>query len=573
MADDGPTSPPDSGTYQPPVDQTAPVPVASTIPSLPIVSVEETALGQSKTLVCYTNLLHTRPREGSKNSSGSTASAGSDCYTNLLHKPSKRPSSPSPRSPNRGRTKPPGLIVRGRVFHVRVRVPRKAQETVGRTEVWRSLGTGNRSEAIRKSKLVISDLERSFLAATGAPAPEATTAGIAMAKPVEVDTVPVPVMTFGDLFRHFKADPSKVRAPKTQMIYDGLLWMTSSVWGEDRFLTSIDRLACRELLEVLRWLPSNSAKRFPSLNAVQAAKMAKKTGLKSVLSPGSINGYMAKLRALLTFAVNEGWIDRNPATGLSVVDPVRDKDKRRPFSLEQLRMIFEAPIYRGCVDDEWRFGTPGPNRPRRARFWIPLIALFSGMRLNEICQLDVADVRNVEGIDCFWVTGGTTLTSGDKRLKTASSERLIPIHPTLIAMGFMTFVAERRSGKKLFRELPRSKAGYYSDSYSKWFARFLVKTGAARPKTCFHSFRHCYRDALRNAGVGYEESLALGGWSGSSRENDNVSEAYGKGVGVTRLAQAISRLGYPKLDLSFLELSGGENTNQAEVVARCPSDN
>jgi hypothetical protein len=38
-------------------------------------------------------------------------------------------------------------------------------------------------------------------------------------------------MTFADLFRSFHADPSKVRAPKTRRIYDGLLWITSSVWG------------------------------------------------------------------------------------------------------------------------------------------------------------------------------------------------------------------------------------------------------------------------------------------------------------------------------------------------------
>lgn len=311
-----------------------------------------------------------------------------------------------------------------------------------------------------------------------------------------VEAAPISAMTFSDLFRHFQADPSKVRAPKTQMIYDGLLWITSSVWGENRLLTSIDRSACRELLEVLRWLPSNPAKRFPGMSAFQAAKMAKKQDLKSTLSPGSINGYMAKLRALMTFAVNEGWIDRNPATGLSVVDPVRDKDKRLPFSPSQLRLIFNAPIYRGCVNDERRFATPGPNRPRRARFWIPLIALFSGMRLNEICQLDATDIQNVEGVACFSINDGAKQNHCDKRLKTASSERLIPIHPTLLAIGFMGFVSERAGSKKLFHELPRSKTGYYSDSYSKWFARFILKAGAASSKTCFHSFRHCYRDAL-----------------------------------------------------------------------------
>lgn len=366
-------------------------------------------------------------------------------------------------------------------------------------------------------------------------------------------TVPLHIMTFGDLFRHFQADPSKVRAPKTQMIYDGLLWITSSVWGENRPLTAIDRSACRELLEVLRWLPSNPAKRFPSMSAVQAAAMAKERGLKSTLSPGSINGYMAKLRALMTFAVNEGWIDRNPATGLSVVDPVRDKDKRLPFSSSQLQSIFNAPIYRGCADDEWRFATPGPNRPRRARFWIPLIALFSGMRLNEICQLDVADIQIVEGLACFSINDGAKQNVGDKRLKTASSERLIPIHPTLLAIGFMEFVSERAGSKKLFHELPRSKTGYYSDSYSKWFARFLLKAGAARPKTCFHSFRHCYRDALREAQIDHQVALALGGWtSGGGQDGGEVSAAYGRGYGVQTLHEAVAKVRYSSLDLTFL---------------------
>lgn len=138
MADDGPTSPPDSATYQRADDDSAPVPVASTIPSQDIASVEETALGRSKTPVCYTSLLHQHLLERSENSSGSEASADPDCYTNLLHQPSKRPSPPSSRLPHRRRGNPPCLIVRGRVFHVRVKVPRKAQATVGKTQVWRS---------------------------------------------------------------------------------------------------------------------------------------------------------------------------------------------------------------------------------------------------------------------------------------------------------------------------------------------------------------------------------------------------------------------------------------------------
>lgn len=396
------------------------------------------------------------------------------------------------------------------------------------------------------------------MVAVGTTAHQATTVEIALNKPVRVDTIPIHSMKFGDLFRHFQADPSKVRAPKTRMIYDGLLWITSGVWGEDRALTSIDRSACRELLEVLRWLPSNPIKRFPSLNAVQAAKMAKRTGLTSTLSVGSINGYMAKLRALMTFAVNEGWIERNPAVGLTVSDPIRERDKRLPFSVQQLRLIFDAPIYQGCVDDEWHYATPGPNRPRRARFWIPLIALFSGMRLNEICQLDVADIQNFDGVVCFHVRPDPIAT-GTKRLKTKSSERIVPVHSLLLGVGFEEYVASRRTqgGAKLFPELRPSATGYYSDSFSKWFRRFLVAAEAEAPRTCFHSFRHCFRDALRHGKVDQEVGLALGGWSSGS--GTSVSGAYGEGMPIHLLSEGLARISYAGLDLRHIQLQARTN--------------
>lgn len=166
--------------------------------------------------------------------------------------------------------------------------------------------------------------------------------------------------------------------------------------------------------------------------------------------------------------------------------------------------------------NDWAgYSTPGYARPRRGRFWVPLIALFSGMRMNEICQLHVADIHRLDGVDCFFVTEGPSDADNGKRLKTAASERFIPVHPTLIEIGFMTFVEQRRAAGavRLFSELQKSSTGYYSDPFSKWFRRFLERAGATREKTCFHSFRHCYRDALRESRIEHELALALGGWS------------------------------------------------------------
>ena len=358
-----------------------------------------------------------------------------------------------------------------------------------------------------------------------------------------------------EVLDRFRADPAKQRTRKTDLHYANLTELVVGLWGESRMIETIDREACRELLDTLRWLPSNAAKRFPKLTVVEASRMAKEKSLPRTLTAASVNGYMSKLRAVMNFAANEGWIDRNPAKGLQVVDPVRRRDKRHPFSNEQLRLIFDAPLYRGCVDDWHGYAMPGLARPKRGRFWVPLIALFSGMRLNEICQLDVADLHRLDDVDCFFVTAGPSDSENDKRLKTASSERFIPIHPTLIEIGFMDFVAERRRARavKLFSELQRSSTGYYSDPFSKWFRRFLGRAHASQPKTCFHSFRHCYRDALREAQIDHEVALALGGWSsGNGSDGGETAAIYGRGYRATTLLTAIEKVSFPGLDLSHL---------------------
>jgi integrase len=91
---------------------------------------------------------------------------------------------------------------------------------------------------------------------------------------------------------------------------------------------------------------------------------------------------------------------------------------------------------------------------------------------------------------------------------------IAPVHPKLTGFGFNYYVAERRKiGRgKLFPELSMASTGYYSDNFSKWFANFLEKSEAKKVRTSFHSFRHNFRDALRNAQVKRERLCAR--WMG-----------------------------------------------------------
>src|SRR5690606_34826148 len=87
---------------------------------------------------------------------------------------------------------------------------------------------------------------------------------------------------------------------------------------------------------------------------------------------------------------------------------------------------------------------PEANEQKHAdMFWIPLISLYTGARMNEICQLEVADVTEEKGIPCFQIT--TEGEDDNKKLKNIGSKRKVPIHKNLIAIGLMEYVAFIRS--------------------------------------------------------------------------------------------------------------------------------
>jgi len=420
--------------------------------------------------------------------------------------------------------------------------------------------------ALRRSHTIAAVIEHEFEAArlrAGLPVDQTVLAGLGqqagttgrIVEPAFADIAAEVTsgVTLGELYDAYMADPTRDWSPTTRMAYQTTRRVVVAILGEHTPVRSITRTQCRDMIEVLRWQPRNASKLFPGLSPVEIAAKAKAEQRTDLINAANLNTYLNKLGGVLNWAVKEEMIDRNPARGLRVPDPTLRRDKRLPFSTAQLRAIFAAPLYTGCLDDGKGYATPGTNRPRNARFWIPLISMFCGLRLNEACQLDVADIRLIEKIACFVVTERSDASTTDKRLKTASSERVVPIHPELLSLGFMEFVAaRRRAGEvKLFAEVGLGATGYRSTTFSAWFARFVAKAGASSRKTCFHSCRHSFRDALREGQVPRDIALALGGWSAPGA-SASVSDAYGSGYKMETLFDGISRVRYPGLDLSHL---------------------
>ena len=295
---------------------------------------------------------------------------------------------------------------------------------------------------------------------------------------------------------------------------------------------------------------------FKGLTLVEAAKTTSDLradgGKVELLNPITINDKIGTISLFFEWARSRNSTVINPLADQRIQ---RSKNKRKgkkrhPWTIEELNRMLAAPIYTGCRSERFWHQPGNVVLDRSAKYWVPLIALFTGMRLGEIIQLQVADVRRLDDVEYFDVTpGGIDMDddeSGDadeeKSLKTASSRRGIPIHNTLIELGFGKFLQFRRASgeKRLFPEFERAKDdASWSKQFSKHFKRFRESIGVTRRGVKFHSLRHNVEDALRNANVRKEVRDAIQGHG-----ENGVSREYGSGYYVKTLGEALQKLAY-----------------------------
>jgi integrase len=210
---------------------------------------------------------------------------------------------------------------------------------------------------------------------------------------------------------------------------------------------------------------------------------------KSTISLTTVNNYMKNLTTFFNYAVREGYCSRNPFDGLRVRQRRKVSEERSVFTGDDLKLLFNKAVYAPA------------NTSKPHQYWLPLLGLYTGARLNELCQLYLDDVVTMSGIPCIHFRE----TRPDQKLKTDSSERLVPIHSKLLELGFLEFVEVQRGlgQQRIFSELTLHKKHGYSSIPSKWFARVREQLGFRDDglKKDFHSFRHTLADHLKQKGV------------------------------------------------------------------------
>lgn len=317
--------------------------------------------------------------------------------------------------------------------------------------------------------------------------------------------------------------------------------------GAERPIASIKPDDIRRYRDAVISLRANHGK-----TKVQSFAEKQTDSLKGRIKPKTADYIFQPVKAFFGWAISvEGLIETNPASAIKLVVGQQKKGERsrRPFEPDEIRKLFSWPTFTGC-QSEHRRDLPGTKIVRDGKYWLPILGYYTGCRLGELVQLAIEDVQNADGLHFLDINEKVLLGTDEKSVKSVAGMRKVPVHPDLLELGFLDFVARRakqdKANVRLFKEIKFGADKQASTVYSKTFARLMNKVGLTDSRLVFHSWRHGVEDALRDAEVQPYIIDAIVGHA-----DNTIGSKYGKGVSLAVMAEAVAKMKLP-VDLTEL---------------------
>jgi len=399
------------------------------------------------------------------------------------------------------------LVQRNGKYYFRTRIPSDLIDHFQRTEVRKSLRTGDLSAA----KILCSHWEVKFqqsfaLLRSGVSYPLE-----------ELFPAEKKVQNLSGLIDRYVQDRSPHWTDRTKVEFTQYLSVLLGLLG-DKSITAISRADCLTCRDLLRKLPPNFSKK-KRYKGMPVKAIAASNDEEVHLSSKTVNKYLTLLSSFFKWCIKLGEINQNPSEGLLLTIKTNASEEREIYSPEDIQRI-------------QRKLPQVPSEPEK--YWIPMIAMYSGLRLDEICQLQKEDIQVIDNIPCFNIN-----SSGGKHLKTSSSARIVPIHPDLLSLGLLDYTNCIKDGQ-LWKNLKPDQYGRWGHKFGKWYGLFNRKEITDNPKKCFHSFRHTVANQLKQKGIKESVIAELIG-----HKNESITTGrYGKNYEIGILLDALTALNY-----------------------------
>ncbi|WP_100657054.1 tyrosine-type recombinase/integrase [Alteromonas flava] len=334
----------------------------------------------------------------------------------------------------------------------------------------------------------------------------------------------------------------------------GLETLTQSISGKD----------VQRYREILEKLPANV--RFPKSRPVESALIADWWGQLAtqeharVLAPEGLNSHFSAVRSFLTWIHSRHLNSKDYSSYLKISKRVLEANKivKTEFNAQQLKNMLGSYLY----SDHLR----SREKPKDFHFWLPLIALTTGMRVGEIASLEKQDIYQMDGawvfdINSKWHNPKHAENGLEKGKKNKWSERIIPIPQTIINAGFLNFVSSLSEHQFVLNDLHRMKNKPIGEKASLWFNDYFLKyvgigkTNENGSKVSLHSMRHTFVTRVNKTQIGGQYLPdSMHHYLTGHEQIGTRNRVYNHGVDIATLKQYMDAIDY-EYDLSGIAFS------------------
>ena len=229
----------------------------------------------------------------------------------------------------------------------------------------------------------------------------------------------------------------------------------------------------------------------------------------------TLRNIVGDISSLFSWAEGRGYLDRNPFYKLKLPKADKGSQKRRQWTNEEILMFLSSSKI-------------GINE-----FTATVVAMYSGMRLDEICNIQKVHISD----KCFRVLEG----------KTEAAKRAIPVHPVIEPL--IERLLDSSKDDYLIKGI---KSGGYDNKRS-W--NFQKKLGRLRKRigipegVVFHTLRNTFATRMENLGIPRNHISQLMG-----HEDSNMAlDLYSSGLAIEPLVESINTLTYGDEIDSFIK--------------------
>ena len=213
---------------------------------------------------------------------------------------------------------------------------------------------------------------------------------------------------------------------------------------------------------------------------------------------------ISRMTSCWNFFVDEypEYVSENVFKSQSIrVNPVKRKDRRGEFTEDDIHLIFNHRTYLPAI-----FDSPYGKKIQYPYYWVPILGIFTGCRLEELCMMRVKDIIKEKDIWVYSIREEGEYGDEKTTVKNPYSERDIPLSSVLVdTLGFVRYVdyVKKQGKERVFWGLTKVK-DRFSHNFGRFFnERYLKQIGLKNGgrKLSFHSMRHSIETHLTNQNV------------------------------------------------------------------------